>query len=124
MFFSENGMLISVCKGKIHRATVTEADLNYEGSLTVDMDLVDAAGMVPYEKVHVVNINNGARFETYLIEGERGSGTICLNGAAARLGMKGDKIIIIAYGLVDAKDHPSDFRPKVVLVDEKNRRKP
>ncbi|EMG19343.1 aspartate 1-decarboxylase-like protein [Leptospira interrogans serovar Copenhageni str. LT2050] len=75
-------------KGKIHRATVTDADLNYEGSLTVDMDLVDAAGMRVYEKVSVVNVNNGARFETYIIEGKRGSGEICLNGAAARLGMK------------------------------------
>ncbi|MCC5814552.1 MAG: aspartate 1-decarboxylase [Leptospira sp.] len=116
-------MIITVCKGKIHRATVTEADLNYEGSLTVDMDLVDAAGMVPYEKVHVVNVNNGARFETYLIEGERGSGTICLNGAAARLGMKGDKVIIIAYGQLDQKDLPQNFQPKVVLVDEKNSQK-
>jgi aspartate 1-decarboxylase len=116
-------MIITVCKGKIHRATVTEADLNYEGSLTVDMDLVDAAGMVPYEKVHVVNVNNGARFETYLIEGERGSGTICLNGAAARLGMKGDKVIIIAYGQLDQKDLPKNFQPKVVLVDEKNSQK-
>lgn len=113
-------MLISVCKGKIHRATVTEADLNYEGSLTVDMDLVDAAGMHPYEKVHVVNVNNGARFETYIIEGERGSGTICLNGAAARLGMKGDKVIIISYGLVEESQLPKDYKPKVVLVDEKN----
>jgi aspartate 1-decarboxylase len=116
-------MLITVCKGKIHRATVTEADLNYEGSLTVDMDLVDAAGMVPYEQVHVVNVNNGARFETYLIEGERGSGTICLNGAAARLGMKGDKVIIIAYGQVEAEKLPKNFTPKVVLVDEKNSQK-
>jgi aspartate 1-decarboxylase len=116
-------MIITVCKGKIHRATVTEADLNYEGSLTVDMDLVDAAGMVPYEKVHVVNVNNGNRFETYIIEGERGSGTICLNGAAARLGMKGDKVIIITYGQVDSEKLPKDYKPKVVLVDEKNSQK-
>lgn len=116
-------MIITVCKGKIHRATITEADLNYEGSLTVDMDLVDAAGMVPYEKVHVVNVNNGNRFETYLIEGERGSGTICLNGAAARLGMKGDKVIIIAYGQVDGEKLPKGYQPKVVLVDEKNSQK-
>lgn len=116
-------MVITVCKGKIHRATVTEADLNYEGSLTVDMDLVDAAGMRPYEMVHVVNVNNGSRFETYLIEGERGSGTICLNGAAARLGMKGDKVIIIAYGQVEETELPRDFQPKVVLVDEKNSQK-
>lgn len=116
-------MVITICKGKIHRATVTEADLNYEGSLTVDMDLVDSAGMVPYEKVHVVNVNNGARFETYLIEGERGSGTICLNGAAARLGMKGDKVIIIAYGQIEKDKLPKDYKPQVVLVDEKNRQK-
>ncbi|WCL50531.1 aspartate 1-decarboxylase [Leptospira sp. GIMC2001] len=116
-------MIITVCKGKIHRATVTEADLNYEGSLTVDMDLVDAAGMVPYEKVHVVNVNNGSRFETYLIEGKRGSGTICLNGAAARLGMKGDKVIIISYGQLDEAELPKNYQPKVVLVDEKNSRK-
>ncbi|EMO25712.1 aspartate 1-decarboxylase [Leptospira interrogans serovar Bataviae str. HAI135] len=99
-------------KGKIHRATVTDADLNYEGSLTVDMDLVDSAGMRVYEKVSVVNVNNGARFETYIIEGKRGSGEICLNGAAARLGMKGDKIIIITYAQVEEKELPSDYTPK------------
>ncbi len=113
-------MIITVCKGKIHRATVTDADLNYEGSLTVDMDLVDAAGMFPYEKVSVVNVNNGARFETYLIEGKRGSGEICLNGAAARLGMKGDKVIIISYGSLEEKDLPKAYKPQVVLVDDKN----
>ncbi|WP_155118272.1 aspartate 1-decarboxylase [Leptospira borgpetersenii] len=109
-------------KGKIHRATVTAADLNYEGSLTVDMDLVDAAGMRVYEKVSVVNINNGARFETYIIEGKRGSGEICLNGAAARLGMKGDKIIIITYAQVEENELPIDYIPKVVHVDENNRK--
>ncbi|EMM80127.1 aspartate 1-decarboxylase [Leptospira interrogans str. 2006001854] len=112
-------MQITVMKGKIHRATVTDADLNYEGSLTVDMDLVDAAGMRVYEKVSVVNVNNGARFETYIIEGKRGSGEICLNGAAARLGMKGDKIIIITYAQVEEKELASDYTPKVVHVDEK-----
>ncbi|MCH1913229.1 aspartate 1-decarboxylase [Leptospira noguchii] len=116
-------MQITVMKGKIHRATVTDADLNYEGSLTVDMDLVDAAGMRVYEKVSVVNVNNGARFETYIIEGKRGSGEICLNGAAARLGMKGDKIIIITYAQVEEKELPSDYTPKVVHVDEKNRKR-
>ncbi|EMN13145.1 aspartate 1-decarboxylase [Leptospira borgpetersenii str. Brem 307] len=115
-------MQITVMKGKIHRATVTAADLNYEGSLTVDMDLVDAAGMRVYEKVSVVNINNGARFETYIIEGKRGSGEICLNGAAARLGMKGDKIIIITYAQVEENELPIDYIPKVVHVDENNRK--
>ncbi|ALO25919.1 aspartate 1-decarboxylase [Leptospira borgpetersenii serovar Ballum] len=116
-------MQITVMKGKIHRATVTDADLNYEGSLTVDMDLVDAAGMRVYEKVSVVNINNGARFETYIIEGKRGSGEICLNGAAARLGMKGDKIIIITYAQVEENELPIDYIPKVVHVDENNRKR-
>ncbi|GBF41575.1 aspartate alpha-decarboxylase [Leptospira ellinghausenii] len=116
-------MIITVCKGKIHRAVVTEAELHYEGSLTVDLDLMELAGMKPYEQVSVVNVNNGARFETYLIVGERGSGTICLNGAAARLGMKGDKVIIITYGQVEEKDLPSDYKPKVVFVDENNRPK-
>ncbi|EPG50903.1 aspartate 1-decarboxylase [Leptospira kirschneri serovar Cynopteri str. 3522 CT] len=116
-------MQITVMKGKIHRATVTDADLNYEGSLTVDMNLVDAAGMRVYEKVSVVNVNNGARFETYIIEGKRGSGEICLNGAAARLGMKGDKIIIITYAQVEEKELPPDYAPKVVHVDEKNRKR-
>ncbi|MGV3667695.1 MAG: aspartate 1-decarboxylase [Leptospira bouyouniensis] len=116
-------MIITVCKGKIHRAVVTEAELHYEGSLTVDQDLMDMAGMKPYEQVSVVNVNNGARFETYLIVGERGSGTICLNGAAARLGMKGDKVIIITYGQVEEKDLPNDYKPKVVFVDENNRPK-
>ncbi|EKJ87169.1 MULTISPECIES: aspartate 1-decarboxylase [Leptospira] len=116
-------MIITVCKGKVHRAVVTEAELHYEGSLTVDQDLMDLAGMKPYEQVSVVNVNNGARFETYLIVGERGSGTICLNGAAARLGMKGDKVIIITYGQVDEKDLPADYKPKVVFVDENNRPK-
>ncbi|ASP43066.1 aspartate 1-decarboxylase [Leptospira interrogans] len=110
-------------KGKIHRATVTDADLNYEGSLTVDMDLVDAAGMRVYEKVSVVNVNNGARFETYIIEGKRGSGEICLYGAAARLGMNGDKIIIITYAQVEEKELASDYTPKVVHVDVKNRKR-
>ncbi|MDX1960847.1 MAG: aspartate 1-decarboxylase [Leptospiraceae bacterium] len=114
-------MLITVCKGKIHRATVTEANLHYEGSLTVDMDLVDAAGMVPYQQVSVVNVNNGSRLETYIIEGERGSGTICLNGAAARLGQPGDLIIIIAYGILDEKELPKNFAPIVIHVDSANR---
>ncbi|MCB1159654.1 MAG: aspartate 1-decarboxylase [Leptospiraceae bacterium] len=114
-------MFITICQSKIHRATVTEADLNYVGSLTVDKDLLDAAGMIPYQQVAVVNINNGSRFETYLIEGERGSGKICLNGAAARLGAVGDKIIIITYGQVDKEEIPLSYEPCVVHVDENNR---
>ncbi|BDA79413.1 aspartate 1-decarboxylase [Leptospira kobayashii] len=113
-------MMITVCKAKIHRAIVTEAELHYEGSLTVDQDLMDLAGMRPYEQVSVVNVNNGARFETYLIVGERGSGTICLNGAAARLGMKGDKVIIITYGQIDEKELSKDYKPQIVFVDENN----
>ena len=93
-------MLISVYKSKIHRATVTEANLNYEGSLTIDSDLMKAAGIVPFEKVHVVNVTNGNRLETYAIEGKPGSGVICLNGAAAHKGKKGDTVIIIAYALM------------------------
>lgn len=114
-------MFISVCKSKIHRATVTDANLNYRGSLTIDEDLMDAAGIYPYEKVHVVNINNGARFETYAIKGERGSGTICMNGAAARLGHTGDLIIIITYAFFDAAKMDRDYEPTVVHVDEANR---
>lgn len=113
-------MQISLCKSKIHRATVTEAELHYQGSLTVDMDLLDAAGILPYEKVAIVNINNGARLETYTIKGERGSGVICLNGAAARLGQKGDLIIIIAYGYYDPVEVPEDYEPTVVHVDAAN----
>ena len=106
--------------GKIHRATVTEADLNYVGSITIDQDLLDAAGICVNEKVHIVNKNNGARLETYTIPGERGSGVICLNGAAARLVQKGDIVIIMSYVLMsneEAKNH----EPKVVLVNEHNK---
>lgn len=113
-------MLISVCKSKIHRATVTEANLNYEGSLTVDMNLLEAAGMIPYQKVSVLNVNNGTRLDTYLIKGEKGSKTICLNGPAARLGTVGDKVVIIAYGMLEDSQIPSDYEPRVVLVDENN----
>lgn len=106
--------------GKIHRATVTEADLNYVGSITIDQDLLDAAGICVNEKVQIVNNNNGARLETYNIPGERGSGVICLNGAAARLVQKGDIVIIMSYVLMgneEAKNH----EPKVVLVNEHNK---
>ena len=106
--------------GKIHRATVTAADLNYVGSITIDQDLLDAAGICVNEKVQIVNNNNGARLETYTIPGERGSGVICLNGAAARLVQKGDIVIIMSYVLMgneEAKNH----EPKVVLVNEHNK---
>lgn len=105
---------------KIHRATVTQADLNYVGSITIDEDILDAVGMLPNEKVHIVNNNNGARFETYIIAGERGSGVICVNGAAARLVQRGDIVIIISYVYVDngeAKDH----KPTVAIMGEGNK---
>ncbi len=105
---------------KIHRATVTEANINYVGSITIDLDLLDATGIFPYEQVHVVNINNGARLETYVIEGTRGSGTICLNGAAARLAQPGDKVIIIAYAYMDEKE-AKEIKPKIALVDDNNK---
>ena len=107
-------------KSKIHRATVTDADLNYIGSITIDQDLMEAANIWPHEKVQIVNNNNGARFETYVICGERGSGTICLNGAAARLAQRGDIIIIISYG-VFSEEEARSYEPDLVFVDEKNR---
>ena len=111
----------TLCKSKIHRATLTGADLHYEGSLTVDRDLMDAADLLAFEKVQVVNVNTGARLETYVIEGERGSGTIQLNGAAARLGMPGDLVIVISYA--DYEPHElQDFAPQIVFVDARNRR--
>jgi aspartate 1-decarboxylase len=113
-------MMRILCKSKIHRATVTEANLNYEGSLTLDPLLMEAAGLVPFEQVHVLNLNNGARFETYLIEGERGGGTVCVNGAAARLVQVGDPVIVLAYALVP-EDELSDFTARIVFVDEHNR---
>ncbi|MFN4179993.1 MAG: aspartate 1-decarboxylase [Armatimonadota bacterium] len=108
-----------LCKSKIHRAIVTDANLNYEGSLTLDPLLMEAAGLVPFEQVHVLNLNNGARFETYLIEGERGSGTVCVNGAAARLVQIGDPVIVLAYALVPEEELPQ-FEARIVFVDEKN----
>jgi len=107
-------------KSKIHRATVTEADLEYEGSLTVDQELLDAAQMLPYEMVKVFNCNSGDRFETYVIPGPAGSGVICLNGAAARKGQKGDLLIIVTSTWLDQAEL-EDYQPVVVLVDEKNR---
>ena len=113
-------MFRTLLGGKIHRATVTEADLNYVGSITVDQDLLDAAGICVNEKVHVVNNNNGARFETYTISGEHGSGVVCLNGAAARLVQKGDVVIIMSYVML-SEPEVAAHEPKVVLVDEHNR---
>ena len=108
-----------MCKGKIHRATVTEADVNYVGSLTIDEDLMEMSDTLPYEEVHVLNVTNGQRMVTYAITGERGSGVMCLNGAAARHGRPGDIIIVVTYG------HYEDaaarvLKPKVVLVDSAN----
>lgn len=113
-------MFITMMKSKIHRAKVTEANLDYIGSITIDEDLIDAVGLLPNEKVQIVNNNNGARFETYVIAGARGSGTICLNGAAARLVQVGDTVIIIAYALMtpeEAKVH----QPKVAFIGEQNK---
>ncbi len=112
-------MRVEMLKAKIHRATVTQAELNYVGSITVDIGLLEAAGILEYEKVQVVDINNGERFETYTIAGERGSGVICLNGAAARCVSAGDKIIIMAYCSVAAEEAKA-HTPKVVFVDDKN----
>jgi aspartate 1-decarboxylase len=107
-------------KSKIHRATVTGADLNYMGSITIDAGLMKAANILPNEKVQVVNNNNGARLETYVIPGPAGSGAICLNGAAARLVQPGDTVIIISYVLVE-EEKAALYKPRVVFVDEKNR---
>ena len=112
-------MIYTMMHGKIHRATVTEANLNYVGSITIDEDLLDAAGILPGEKVQIVNNNNGARLETYTIPGKRGAGVICLNGAAARCALEGDIVIIIAYALMDEKEAKA-LVPSVVLLDEHN----
>ncbi|MBM3400994.1 MAG: aspartate 1-decarboxylase [Bacteroidetes bacterium] len=110
-------MLIHVLKSKIHRVKVTDANLNYIGSITIDQDLMEAANIIEGEKVQIVNNNNGERFETYTIVGRRGSGDIILNGAAARRAMKGDVIIIIAYGIIDTKE-ASTFKPFIVFPNE------
>ncbi|MBQ7524871.1 MAG: aspartate 1-decarboxylase [Abditibacteriota bacterium] len=110
--------LISICKSKIHRATITQCDLNYVGSVTVDADLLDAAGIFEGEEVRVWNVDNGERLETYAIAGERGSGVICLNGAAAHKAKVGDRIIIAAFCLTD---EPENVARKVVLVDGRNK---
>lgn len=113
-------MFRTMLKSKIHRATVTEANLNYIGSITVDEGLMEAADILQNEKVQIVNNNNGARFETYVIKGPRNSGVICLNGAAARLVQPGDKIIIISYVMMDNRE-AAEFEPKVIFVDDLNR---
>ncbi|MFS0874872.1 aspartate 1-decarboxylase [Solibacillus isronensis] len=112
-------MFRMMMNSKIHRAQVTQADLNYVGSITIDEDILDAVGMLPNEKVHIVNNNNGARFETYIIAGERGSGVICVNGAAARLVQKGDIVIIISYVYVDNKE-VAEHTPTVSIMGENN----
>lgn len=113
-------MLITVCKSKIHRATVTDANLDYVGSITIDADLMKRADLIPYEKVQVANITNGERFETYVIEGKASSGAIVLNGAAAHKGKVGDLVIIIAYGHIE-KEKAAGFRPAIVHVDKNNK---
>ncbi|MCI5629128.1 aspartate 1-decarboxylase [Clostridium sp. HCP1S3_B4] len=113
-------MMITMLKGKIHRATVVQAELDYVGSITVDADLLDAAGIMEYEKVQIVDVNNGSRFETYTIAGERGSGLICLNGAAARCVQVNDKVILMAYCEMDSEE-AKNHKPKVVFVDDDNK---
>ncbi|MBE6052256.1 MAG: aspartate 1-decarboxylase [Clostridium sp.] len=113
-------MNITMLKGKIHRATVVQAELDYVGSITVDTELLEAAGILEYEKVQIVDVNNGQRFETYTIAGEKGSGMICLNGAAARCVSVGDKVIIMSYCELNS-DEAKDHKPKVVFVNEENK---
>ena len=113
-------MLRTFCRSKLHRATVTEANLNYEGSLSIDGRLMDAAAILPFEKVQVVNITNGQRFETYAIRAPEESGTLCLNGAAARLGQPGDLVIVICYGLF-TEEEAGQLEPQIVFVDSRNR---
>ena len=113
-------MQIEVLKSKIHRAVITEANLNYVGSITIDEDLMDAANVIENEKVQVVNVNNGERLETYVIKGKRGSGICCLNGPAARKGMVGDVVVIISYALMEL-DQARDFKPWIVFPKEGNK---
>lgn len=112
-------MIIQVLKSKIHRVKVTQAELNYVGSITIDEDLIDAANIIPNEKVQVVNNNNGARFETYVIKGERGSGIVCLNGSCARLAQVGDIVIIMSYGSLPM-DEARKYEPVLVFPDDNN----
>ncbi len=113
-------MQITLFKSKIHRAIVTEANLNYMGSVTIDRDLMDAAGLLPHEKVQVLDFNNGARLETYVIAGERGSGVICLNGPSAHLITPGHMVVIIAYAILSPQE-AEEWQPTVVFVDENNK---
>ena len=113
-------MTVTMLKSKIHHATVTQAELDYVGSITVDIDLLEQAGIFEYEKVQIVDVNNGARFETYTIAGERGSGVMCLNGAAARMVQTGDKIILMTYVNVTPEE-AKEMRPIVLFVDDKNK---
>ena len=113
-------MFIQLLKSKIHRAVITEANLDYVGSITIDEDLMDASEIIKNEKVQVADINNGNRFETYVIPGKRGSGMICLNGATARLVLPGDHVIIMAYALL-TKEEAKDFEPKIVFVNHENK---
>lgn len=112
-------MHISMLKSKIHRAVITQAELNYVGSITIDEELMEAAGLYEYEHVHIVNVNSGSRIETYVIAGERGSGVICLNGAAARSGQKGDTVIIMSYADMSPEE-TACYHPRVVFVGDKN----
>ncbi len=112
-------MFLTMLKAKLHRATVTESDLNYEGSIGIDRDFLDAAGILPHEQVDVLNINNGARFTTYAIEAPRGSGAIAVNGAAARLVQKDDKVIVVSYCQIPAEE-ARNYKPTVVLFDDQN----
>lgn len=113
-------MYRDMLRAKVHRIKVTECDVAYEGSLTMDRDLMDACGMVPFEKIDVYDVDNGNRFTTYLIEGERGSGACCVNGAAARLVERGHKVIVASYAAVEERDVPT-HTPRIVLVDDRNR---
>lgn len=113
-------MYINVLKSKIHRATVVQAELNYVGSITIDEELMEESGILEYEKVQIVDVNNGNRFETYVIAGQRGSGMICLNGAAARMVSTGDKVIIMCYAQMTPEEY-KDNKPKVVFVDDNNK---
>jgi len=113
-------MLRRMCKSKIHRATVTQADLDYEGSIAIDTDLLKAADVLPYEMVQIFDINNGQRFETYAIPGKAGSGTMCVNGAAARLVQQGDLLIVLSYTMMEDKE-AHGHKPRVVFVDSRNK---
>ncbi|PWK70021.1 L-aspartate 1-decarboxylase [Mucilaginibacter oryzae] len=113
-------MIIEVLKSKIHRVKVTQAELNYVGSITIDEDLIEAANIIPNEKVQIVNNNNGARFETYVIKGERGTGTVCLNGATARLAQVGDIVIIMSYAYMEA-DEARNYEPILIFPDTDNK---